>query len=80
MYIKKAVIDRIEGDSAFVALEDGQTLVWEIGNLPPGIKEGDQVVVEIKDQNKANYEQQALAREILDEIFNNVPQKQVKAE
>ena len=75
MYLKKGIIDRIEGETAVIKIEDGQTLNWETINLPPDLVEGDQVSVEIKDAKQGAQDQQALAREILNEVFNNVPQE-----
>ncbi|HBH46654.1 MAG: hypothetical protein A2445_02605 [Candidatus Jacksonbacteria bacterium RIFOXYC2_FULL_44_29] len=75
MYIKKAVIDRIEGGQAVIIIENGQILHWESANLPPGLKEGDVVIVEIKDAEGVTQDQQVLAKKILNEIFNNVPQE-----
>lgn len=72
MYVKKAVIDRIEQDQAVIQIDDGQTLLWNINNLPPNFSEGDEVVIEIKNLIEADYEQQELAKSILDEIFNPV--------
>ncbi|MEK9165287.1 MAG: DUF3006 domain-containing protein [Patescibacteria group bacterium] len=72
MYVKKAVIDRLEQDQAVIKIDDGQILLWEINNLPPNLSEGDEVVIEIKNLIEADHEQQELAKSILDEIFNPV--------
>lgn len=73
MFTKKGIVDRFEEDYAIIHLEDGQKLLWERVNLPGSIKEGSEIVVEIKDLEEAHAEQQELAQEILQEIFNHAP-------
>ena len=71
MYLKKAVIDQIEGDKAVIRLEDGQTLFWETNNLPRSLGEGSEVMLEIKEKDATTKNQQELAQHILNEIFNH---------
>ena len=78
MYIKKGIIDRIEGNKALISLTDGQILWWEMNNLPADLTEGGEVVLEIKNAVHAKQEQQELAREILNEVFNTTPQTRDK--
>ena len=71
MHIKKGVLDRIEGTSAIIGLEDGQKLIWDTDKLPPHFKEGRAVVIEIKTAEMLEKNSQELAENILHEIFNN---------
>lgn len=75
MYNQKGIIDRFEGEYAIIRLDNGQTLAWAKTNLPPKLHEGDAVVIELKDSAQATLEQQALAKEILNEIFNHATQE-----
>ena len=74
-----AIIDRIEKKVAVIRTSDSQTLLWDINNMPAHLSEGDEIVLEIKDINKAKSNQKALAREILNEIFNHEPHDRKQA-
>ena len=71
MYLKKGIIDRIEGETAVVQTDDGQSLTWGMSNLPPSLSEGSEVFLEIKTKHDAEKNQQELAVQILNEIFNH---------
>lgn len=75
LYTKKGTIDRIENSHAIIHLEDGQKLLWEHEFLPSPLKEGSNIILEIKDSGAAQKDNQELAKNILHEIFNTVPQK-----
>jgi hypothetical protein len=72
MFTKKAVIDRIEGKTAILQTEDGQTLKWDTDELPASLKgEGNELVIEIKDIQENQKSQRELARSVLSELFNH---------
>jgi hypothetical protein len=71
MYTMHAIIDRIEQEVAVIRTNDGQTLLWHVDNMPTHLREGDEIVLEIKGADEAKRSQEALAREVLDEIFNH---------
>lgn len=66
-----AKIDRIEGDFAILKTDDRQEISWFQDNLPPGLKIGAKVSLELKSAHDANKSQQELAKEILNEILNH---------
>jgi len=68
-----AIIDRIEKEIAVIRTNDGQTLLWDVNNMPGHLSEGDEIVLELKDVDDAKRSQETLARKILNEIFNNEP-------
>ena len=64
-----AKIDRIEGDFVVLKTDDDQEISWSRDNLPPGAEKGTKVCLELKTESEAVKSQQALAKEILNEIL-----------
>jgi len=65
----EGVIDRLEGEQAVLRLVDGQELVWPVSKLPENGQAGDVVVLMVMSDTEATASHQAVAQEILNEIF-----------
>jgi hypothetical protein len=40
-----AVVDRIEGKTAYLQFPDGTSALWPLGKLPEGISEGNRLLI-----------------------------------
>lgn len=69
----KAVIDRFEGESAVVKLEDGQEIIWPKKDLPEDAKEGSALRLSVSTSQSDEEERTKLAKTLLNEILQ--PQK-----
>jgi hypothetical protein len=43
-----APVKRVEGKFAVVKLEEGHTVVWPMGLLPPGVTKGEELVITVE--------------------------------
>jgi hypothetical protein len=43
-----APVKRVEGKFAVVKLEEGHTVVWPMGLLPPGVTKGEELVITVQ--------------------------------
>lgn len=71
MNFLKAVIDRIENDSAVVKTEDGQEIIWPVKNLPEDAKEGSAVRLLVSTSKSDEEERAKLAKTLLNEILQS---------
>jgi len=78
MYTKKGVIASIATNAATISLEDNQIIKWETTNLPPNLKIGDPIILELKNKQMQEQNQQELAQNILHEIFKTTPQEKIQ--
>lgn len=65
-----ATIDRIEGETAVIRLENYQELIWPIDRLPENFKEGTVFRLLAKESLSNEEEKRSVAKEMLREIFN----------
>jgi hypothetical protein len=70
-YERQATIDRFEGTNAVLIFENGDKIVWQIKNLPEGIKEGSILKISISDEKSVEEERRKLAKELINEILVN---------
>lgn len=74
----RATVDRFEGHAGVLLFDDddllgslaGQELVLPIKLLPPGTREGDQIVVDLLSDHQATQAREAVARQVLEDILN----------
>jgi hypothetical protein len=66
-----ATVDRREGAGVVLRLGDGQELTWPVNQLPAGWAEGDVVWLTAAASPEATADRRALARDILNEIFDS---------
>jgi hypothetical protein len=65
----KAVIDRFEGESAVIKLEDGQEIIWPKKDLPEDAKEGSALRLSVSTSQSDEEERTKLAKTLLNEIL-----------
>ncbi len=65
----KGVIDRFEGDKAFIRLDDSQELIWPKESLSEGLAEGSSVCVVVMGDNDFDEQRKEIAKNILKEIL-----------
>jgi len=65
----KAVIDRFEGESAVIKLEDGQEIIWPKNDLPEDAKEGSALRLSVSTSQSDEEERTKLAKTLLNEIL-----------
>lgn len=68
-FFLKTTIDRFEGKFAVLKTEDGQEILWPIGNLPEDAKEGSAVRLSISTSKTDEEEKTKLAKSLLEEIL-----------
>lgn len=66
----KATIDRFEGNTAVLSLEDGQKIYFPKNKLPKNTKQGSVLWLSIFGDKEAELHQRKLAKEILNEILS----------
>ncbi|MDR3566051.1 MAG: DUF3006 domain-containing protein [Negativicutes bacterium] len=65
----KAVVDRLEGDKAVLLLgEDETAAVWPRQGLPPGVREGDILAVDLCRDEAATRQARAMAEDLLRQL------------
>lgn len=65
----KAVIDRFEGESVVIKLEDGQEIIWPKKDLPEDAKEGSALRLSVSTSQSDEEERTKLAKTLLNEIL-----------
>lgn len=65
----KAVIDRIENDTAIILLEDGQKILISKEKLPPTSSKGDAIYFEVKASLDDKAVTEHLAKTILNQLL-----------
>src|SRR3989344_4300827 len=68
---REATIDRREGSQFVLRFTDGQEIVWASEALPAECREGDVVWLTVTVASTTTNERRALARDILNEIFDS---------
>lgn len=68
---REATIDRREGSQFVLRFADGQEIVWAGDALPAECREGDVVWLTVMVEPTTTNERRALARDILNEIFDS---------
>ena len=69
-FAQEATVKAVEGDSAVLALANGETLRWPASLLPQDVGVGDTVRVIIHSSKTDEEERQRLAKEVLNELLN----------
>ncbi len=69
MNFLKAIIDRLEGESAVIKTENGQEIIWPKNNLPEDAKEGTAIRLNLSTSKTDEEERAKLAKTLLNEIL-----------
>jgi len=63
-------VTALDKEKATFKNDTGWNLVWPLEELPPDIKEGDEIILTITKNPETKEEKQLLAKNILNEILN----------
>ena len=66
----KVIVDRFENDKAVLIAKDKNQIIWPKNKLPENTGEGTVLNIDISDNKENTEKNQALAKEILNEILN----------
>lgn len=70
MQTREVVVDRIEGSTAVLTLDDGQELNWPTDELPSDASEGDVLKLSLVTDEELTRDREGTAKAILNEIFD----------
>jgi len=68
----KFTIDRFEKDKAVLIDSAGKTIVWPKDKLPENVHEGSCLNFEVAERNEREKRNKQTAKDIINEIINNV--------
>jgi hypothetical protein len=70
-----ATLDRFEEKKAVFVTDDGQTIIWDIKNLPEDIQAGSVVRLVLSTSKTLEEEREKTAKKMLNEIIKNGQQE-----
>lgn len=68
-YIITGIIDRFESTDVVIIVQDNQTLLWPIKNLPDGVKEGEAIKLKLTTDKTETQNQKQAVKNLLNQIL-----------